>query len=277
MNVEIAAMLVTTSLLGGCARAPSPLTPQWEGSIGTPSLGVLTHGVALPSTGDGYRWLRHDERHYGLPRFAAVLERVAGAVARERPGATLVVGDLSVARGGQLLPHFSHRTGRDVDLLLYVTTLDGAPVDSPGFVHFDADGLARDEKNDRFLRFDVEREWLLVKALLTDPEARAQWIFVNHMLEAMLVEWATARGEPSELVLRAERVMAEPSPGGLHDDHIHVRTACAPEDVAGGCEPSGPQRPWLAFAPATDETAVEELVLEVARPIDASGATAGVD
>ncbi len=41
----------------------------------------------------------------------------------------------------------SHRTGHDADILLFVTTLSGAPVPSPGFVRFDTDGLAWDESN----------------------------------------------------------------------------------------------------------------------------------
>ncbi len=240
-----------TSLVGlllaaaSCTQAPSPLAPALSGSIGLPHRGVLTDAVEMPTGGAGYRFLRDNDRHYGLSRFANALTRAAARVDQERPGSRLVIGDLSVARGGRLLPHLSHRTGRDADLLLYATTLEGAPVESPGFVHFGPDGLAWDDKHQRFLRFDVEREWILVRALLEDPEARIQWMFANHAIEALLVEWARARGETTELVWRAEVVLLEPHPGGDHDDHIHVRSACSDDDVAHGCEPSGPERPWL--------------------------------
>jgi penicillin-insensitive murein endopeptidase len=148
-----------------CARAPSPLAPVWHGSIGNANAGVLVGGEELARDGAGLRWLRANDRHWGLPRFAEAIERAATAVSRERPGAVLYAGDLSTRHGGgPLLPHFSHRSGVDADLLFYVTTLDGAPVESPGFVHFGADGIARDDAHGRFLRFDVEREWLLVKS-----------------------------------------------------------------------------------------------------------------
>lgn len=210
-----------------------------------PHRGVLTASAELPSEGEGHKWLRQDDRHHGLPRFVQAIERAAAAVARARPGAKLMVGDLSIRTGGRLLPHFSHRTGRDADLLLYMTTLDGAPVESPGFVHVGPDGLAWDEKGKRFLRFDVERTWLLVKTLVEDPEARVQWVFANRKVEAMLLEWARARGESGETLARAMDVLLEPHPGGAHDDHVHVRTACAPTELAAGCEHTGPRRAWI--------------------------------
>ena len=94
-------------------------------------------------------------------------------------------------------------------------------------MHFGADGLARDEAHGRWLRFDVEREWLLVRALLEDPEARIQWIFVSDVVQAMLLEWALARGDSAETIQRAQTVMLQPNPGGVHDDHLHVRTTCS--------------------------------------------------
>src|SRR6202000_1110926 len=119
---------------------------------------------------------------------AGAVARAAEAVSRDRAGGLLEVGDLSVRTGGgPLAPHFSHRSGVDADLLFYVTTVGGAPVESPGFVHFGADGLARDEAHDRWLRLDVERQWLLAKALLEDPQARIQWIFVSDVVQAQLL------------------------------------------------------------------------------------------
>lgn len=230
---------------------------------------MLAQGAELTRDGVGLRWLRGNDRHWGLPRFTQAIERAAREVALTRPGATLVVGDLSVrSGGGPLAPHFSHRSGVDADLLLYVMTLDGATIESPGFVHFGADGLARDEANHRWLRFDVEREWLLVKALVEDPDARIQWIFVSDVVSAMLLEWALARGDSFETIRRAQEVMHQPHPGGVHDDHLHVRTACSPEETAAGCEPRGPRRSWLAYdmpVPAEDN---EDLVLALLSPME---------
>jgi penicillin-insensitive murein endopeptidase len=235
-----------------------------------PHRGVLVGGVELSSDTQGLRFLRDNDRHWAIPRFTQALARAAAKVAAERPGSPpLTIGDLSVKTGGELMPHFSHRSGRDADLLLYMTTLDGVPVESPGFVHVGPDGLAWDEAHARFLRLDVEREWLLVKALVEDDDARVQWIFSNHVVEALVVEWAIARGESSDTVLRAVRVMLEPNPGGAHDDHVHVRTACTQEEIASGCEHTGPSREWLdgpADAGVGDSN--EELVVELLRPLE---------
>jgi penicillin-insensitive murein endopeptidase len=238
------------------------------GSIGMPHRGVLTEASELAREGDGFKWLRQDDRHYGVPRFVASIERAAATVARERPGGVLSIGDLSTKQGGQLLPHFSHRSGRDADLLLYLVTLEGAPVESPGFVHVGNDGLAWDDGGKRFLRLDLERQWLLVKTLVEDPDARIQWIFASRNVRAMLIEWARARGENAETIVRAMEVMLQPQPGGAHDDHVHIRTACTPAEITGGCEHTGPQRPWIAaldeFLPAV--LSDDELALELLRP-----------
>jgi penicillin-insensitive murein endopeptidase len=253
-----------------CARSPSPLAPVWNGSIGAPSDGVLREGAEIPPDAQGLEWLRHNDRHWGLPRFTEAIERAASTVACEREGGVLGVGDLSIRTGGgPLAPHFSHRSGVDADLLFYVTTLDGAPVESPGFIHFGADGLARDEAHARWLRLDVQRQWLLAKALLEDPEARIQWIFVSDVVQAKLLEWALARGDSPETIRRACEVMAQPSPGGVHDDHFHVRTSCSPDEVVEGCEAVGPRRPWLTYELQPLDESDEVLALDLLLPMAA--------
>lgn len=239
-----APLCVLAFATAACLRMPSPTFPGIEGSIGLPNRGTLAGGVSVPKAAPGLVWLRRDDRHFGVPRFVSALVRAAAAVARERPGAELAIGDLSRASGGALLPHFSHRSGRDADLLFFATTLEGEPVASPGFVSFGGDGLARDDANHRFLRFDVAREWLLVRQLMSDPDARVQWLFIHHTMRDMLLEWASARGEPPELIERVRAVMLEPNPGGAHDDHIHIRTGCTPSELRSGCEQGGPVRAW---------------------------------
>jgi penicillin-insensitive murein endopeptidase len=267
--------LLSGAALGssGCARAPSPLAPHWAGSIGLPHRGVLTKAAQLPTEGDGYRILADNERHFGTPRFVGAIQRAAAKVGHERPGSTLTIGDLSARHGGRISSHSSHRSGRDADLLLYMTTLEGVPATPSGFVHVGTDGLAFDEGDKRFLRFDVEREWLLVKALVEDPESRVQWLFVSKPVEAMLIEWARARGESGDTIVRAMDTLLQPGPPAQsHDDHIHVRIACDPDEVAAGCEPTGPARPWIASLdaaakPGSDPTTLE-LVQSLVLPID---------
>ena len=158
-------------------------------------------------------------------------------------------------------------SGRDADLLFFWTTVDGVPIADHGFLHVGADGLAFDDAGKRFVRFDLEREWILVKSLLLDPEARVQWFFVHENVKAMLLTWAKARGEPTELLWRAEQLMLQPNPGGPHDDHLHVRTACDADEIASGCEPFGPERPWLFVSPkAPSDESNDALAAELLRP-----------
>ena len=248
---------------------------------------MLTKARELPAKGAGYHTLSANERHFGTPRFVAAIERAAAKVGRERPGSVLTIGDLSAKNGGHISSHSSHRSGRDADLLLYMTTLEGVPITSTSFVSVGADGLAWDEPHQRFLRLDVERQWLLVKALVEDTEARVQWLFVSRPVEAILVEWARARGEPGETILRAMDAMLQPGPPAQsHDDHLHLRVACDPDEIVAGCEPTGPVRSWwnvadLAAAPPPGPTdnapSTIELVTSLMLPIDPQGpALAGV-
>ena len=130
----------------------------------------------------------------------------AANVARLRPNGTpLPICDLSGPEGGRLARHHSHQTGRDADLLFYSLTVDGRPW-RVQFTSFGPDGLSEAGKGS-FVRLDVEREWLLVRSLLTDPEAGVQWLFVARPIEALLVEYARARGEDQAVIWRAESVM----------------------------------------------------------------------
>lgn len=247
----------------GCSRTPSPLTPNIVGkSIGTPAHGVLRGGVQLPPSGPGWKWLRPvGGYYYGLPRLVRAIQQAAEQVQRERPGPPVLVGDLSAKTGGKIARHVSHRSGRDVDLLFYVTTPEGAPVENPGFLEFGPDGLAfvpAELGGPAYLRLDVERQWLLTKALLENPDANVQWIFVSEPIEALLIEYARARGEDPDLVFRALTVLKQPTGALPHDDHFHVRTACLPDEALAGCEGGGPYWAWLPQLPTLASTGNEE-------------------
>jgi penicillin-insensitive murein endopeptidase len=95
------------------------------------------------------------------------------------------------------------------------------------------------------VRFDVDRNWRLVRSLVENPEAAIQYIFVARWLEALLVEHALAQGVDLETVWRAQVVLRQPSDSAAHDDHFHVRIGCPPEEAVAGCEGGGPHRPWV--------------------------------
>ena len=238
-------------LLGGCFNTPTPLAPALHGTVGVPNRGVLTDAQELPVAGPGFVRFRAQSSHYfAQPRLVQALQSAAAEVALRFPGgAPLSIGDLSAKTGGRIPGHDSHRSGRDVDLLFFVTTPAGVPTTSPGFVRFEADGLAAVPGSTDYVRFDVDREWWLLRTLLTSRAVDVQFMFVCHELEALLIDHARALGEPSELIWRAETVLLQPSDSLRHDDHVHLRIACAPDEATAGCTGGGPRWEWLSPLP----------------------------
>lgn len=234
----------------GCMGSPTPLAPGLTGSVGVPHFGVLTGGAELPAQGQGFRrYRKFGEANFALPRLVQGIERAASSLEQAFPhGPRLVVGDLSARTGGKIPRHNSHRTGRDVDLLLFLKTPDGLPIESPGFVSLDADGFAH-LPDGRYVRIDVERQWHLVKALLEDEELGVQFMFLSRDLEAFLIEYALAKETDLALVWHAETVMLEPADSLPHTDHIHLRIACSPSEAVAGCSGGGPHWPWLEALP----------------------------
>jgi penicillin-insensitive murein endopeptidase len=243
--------IATGVSLTACFATPTPLAPGLRGSVGVPHHGVQTDAVELPRSGPGFvRYRPFGASYWGSPRLVQAVARAAAAVDRQMPGgAPLVLGDLSSPRGGQIPRHNSHRTGRDIDLLWYVTTPTGASVQNPGFVQVLEDGLAHVPERDEYLQLDLPRQWLLLKALLTDPEIDVQWLFCSAPVEALLIEYARARQEPPDLVWHAETVLLQPGDSLAHDDHIHMRVACRPDEMVAGCQGGGPHWEWLPPIP----------------------------
>jgi len=259
-------LLATSVLLGisGCISVPNPLAPNLHGSVGTPSRGVLTDSISLPMHGSGFVRIHDNDVHFGTPRLVSTLMYAADAVAKARPGTPrLVIGDISKKTGGHAQGHASHRTGRDVDILYFAMTPDGVPIESPGFVRFGPDGLGQVPHNaphlaGKWIRLDVEREWLLVKTLLQSPDAEVQWMFVAEPIQALLIEHARALGENPHLIWYAETVLHQPTDSEAHDDHMHLRLACSHDDELSGCE-GGPRWPFFDTVLPYEMTSDEEL------------------
>ncbi|MDX2055969.1 MAG: penicillin-insensitive murein endopeptidase [Polyangiaceae bacterium] len=238
--------LVALSLTSACFGSPTPLAPGLRGSVGLPHHGVQTGAVELPVSDEGFVRLRpKGENHWARPRLVTALREVAKNIVQAHPGPPLVIGDLGAEFGGRIPRHNSHRSGRDVDLLWFLKVPGGAPVQNPGFVHLGPDGLAPLYATGKYLELDVERQWLLVKELLSSPHIGVQFLFVSEPVEALLIEYARARAEPPELIWRAETVMLQPGDSAPHDDHLHLRIACTPEEMVEGCEGGGPYWQWL--------------------------------
>lgn len=258
------ALVSLAALSIGCVGTPSPLAPGLSGSVGIPQSGVQTDSAELPRSGKGFaRYRPHSPNYWGNPRLIQAVTRAAASVSERLPhGAPLLVGDISSRHGGKIPGHRSHRNGRDIDLLYYVTTPSGAPIRSPGFVALESDGLGRIPETDDYIRLDVERNWLLIRELVSAPELGVQWLFMSRDVEALIIDYAIARDDDPELVWYAETVMLQPADSTPHADHIHMRIACTPDESVLGCEGGGPYWPWLPTLPALgalDATALDEI------------------
>jgi penicillin-insensitive murein endopeptidase len=100
---------------------------------------------------------------------------------------------------------------------------------------------------------------------LSSSRAPVQRLYASHELEALLIDYARARGEDAALVWHAEMVLAEPGDSAPHDDHFHLRVACTREQAIGGCDGGGPYWDWLPALPELEaieaEVAAEELLV----------------
>jgi penicillin-insensitive murein endopeptidase len=183
---------------------------------------------------------------YGTWELVQLLERAARRVTFRVPGAKLSLGEISRASGGRIDGHRSHESGRDVDIGFYTMRADGSPYYTYAFAEIDARG--RGMAPNQYLRFDDARNWELVAKLLSDGDARVQYIFVASHLKQRLLDEAQRRGAPASLIERAKVTLVQPAHGNPHRSHFHVRIYCAPADRS-VCQDRAPFWPWYPGTP----------------------------
>ncbi|MEM6962426.1 MAG: penicillin-insensitive murein endopeptidase [Myxococcota bacterium] len=243
-------MLVGFIFFGfGCWAWGSPASEN--ASVGYTSYGLLFGGTKLPDRGPGFVRARPGEStRFGTDELVGLVGRAAAAVARAYPGSALLrVGDLSGPSGGRHPRHGSHRVGRDVDLIFYVTDAMGRTTRGRGWLAFDRFGVAREPSMDAhdgaIFFFDDARNWHLVRTMVLDPEAHVQWIFVSQGIKARLLAYGAAHESDPEALFRAAWVLHQPLRGNPHADHFHVRIACTTRQKMLGCIDRKPQWPWM--------------------------------
>jgi penicillin-insensitive murein endopeptidase len=218
-------------------------------SIGRTTRGRLIGGVPLQETENVKYRSGGPAQRYGTTEMIATLERVGAHVARAVPGARLSIGDISRPRGGRFSPHRSHRNGRDVDISFYWLDAEGNVAYPDRFVTATPEGASRDAELG--LRFDDARNWELVSALVSDQEARAQYLFVARFVKERVIAEGRRRGAPDWLIERVETVLHQPSRGGAHRDHFHMRIYCS-EDDRPRCVDEAPYHAWLTAPPPAE-------------------------
>jgi murein endopeptidase len=124
----------------------------------------------------------------------------------------VVIGDISRKGGGQLYPHMSHQTGRDIDL---------------GYV------LRRDHARKRiggqsYADLDVARTWALVQAFIDTRQV--VYVFIDYRIQEQLYDYAREHGVPQR---ELDELFQYPHGRGRahgiirhwpsHRHHFHVR------------------------------------------------------
>jgi penicillin-insensitive murein endopeptidase len=232
--------LPLVAVLAGCAEL-GVVSDGTTISVGKPSRGYLIEGVRLPDRGDGFVtrevWRARDNR-FGTDELIDLLTGVAHRMHGQVRDVKLVVADLSGKGGGERSAfHRSHQSGRDADLLYYMRDASGQPFEPDGMHVFNAAARASDGSG---LTVDVPRTWLLIRELVTAPEAPVQWVFMYEPLARRLLEHAQQIGEPEAVIARARKTLKQPGDSARHDDHLHVRVYCSAADRAYGCVDIGP-------------------------------------
>jgi penicillin-insensitive murein endopeptidase len=218
-------------------------------SLGGPGHGKLTGSVRLPDSGPGFLHnpKRPDEARYGSVELVQAIVKAAAVVERELPGSVLVVQDLGLENGGPIRQHGSHQSGRDADILFYSLDTQGQPLQSVG-VPIDPDGKGWDFKDlsvaedDQAVRLDAPRTWRFVQAMLQGDGERVQRIFLVEHVRRMLLAQAERAHAPADVRERFADLTCQPDTP--HDDHMHVRVFCSPEDIGKGCLDKPPLYPW---------------------------------
>ncbi len=237
----LAAALVLAA--SGCA-ALGVIDDGTSVSMGQANGGGIRRPARLPDDGDGWRvpsrWSERGLR-FGTDELVQMVVDVSRRVALETRGSQVTVADLSPRRGGGSQWHRSHQSGRDVDLVFFVKDGAGAAVLPEAMRHFGPDGKTIDDAEYGGVGwvFDVERNWLLVRALLEYRWTRIQRVFLFRPLIDALLAHAREIGEPETLIERASLVLMQPGDSAPHDDHMHVRVVCSAADRAYGCTDYG--------------------------------------
>lgn len=187
-------------------------------SVGYPDRGTLVGAVPMLE-GPGRSLRAIPWKRWGTAHTVTTMDRLFRRWHRIEPKYPILVGNMSVRRGGRLSPHKSHRSGRDADL---------------GYVQ--KRGLYK-EYNWRVMsarNLDVARTWKLLQTMLAS--GRVERIFMDAGLERLIYRYARRHPGKYRRYLRkwfssakgSRKAVIQPARG--HRDHMHVRFRCAPAD-----------------------------------------------
>lgn len=194
-------------------------------SIGDTNGGRLRKATRLPASDDYF--IRRPHRAFGAQHTVQYVQRAVSAVKREFPKVhALAIGDLSEREGGKITRHASHQNGRDVDLgFFFKKKPEGYP---QSFV-------VATNKN-----LDFAASWALLMAFVEAAEepGGVEKIFMSYSTQRLFYKWARKQGiSKAKLGKIFQYPRGRSHAEGLvrhepgHDEHIHVRFQCPPDDA----------------------------------------------
>jgi penicillin-insensitive murein endopeptidase len=214
----IATKLTPAKILFGAAKEPANLATR---SIGFYARGCLAGAQPLPVDGPAWQAMRLSRnRMWGHPSLVKFIEKFAKDAKAKDGWPGLLVGDMSMPRGGPMpFGHASHQVGLDVDIWykpmperqLTAEEREKIPMET-----FLLDGGHVDPKV-----WSPDYAKLLRRAVSYPEVAR---IFVNPAIK----KWLCDNVKEDRAFLR------KITPIMGHDDHFHVRLVCPADNP--GCE-----------------------------------------
>ncbi len=204
--------------LFAAAKEPANLATR---SIGFYAKGCLAGGTPLPVNGPAWQVMRISRnRNWGHPSLIRYVERFA-TDAKEKDGwPGLLVGDLSMPRGGPMpYGHSSHQVGLDVDI--WYKPEPGHELTGEERESMKMESFLLDPGHVNPTVWKPEYAQLLRRAVSYPEVAR---IFVNPAIKKWLCD--NVKGDRGFLT-KITPIMG-------HDDHFHVRLVCPGNNP--GCE-----------------------------------------
>jgi LysM repeat protein len=163
---------------GGLAPDFLPPEPKAAARATKASGGGPRASVATVLPHSEHLLIKRPRAAYGTAKTIELVQRAVSQYGRAHPsGPKVVVGDISRKGGGQLAPHASHQTGRDIDLGYVVRS-----------------GPAKRVGGKSYANLDVARTWALIEAFLDTKQV--VYVFVDYRLQEQLYEHAKAQGVP---------------------------------------------------------------------------------
>lgn len=198
-----------------CSRQLDAQESEKAQAIGYYTAGCIKNADALPANGTGYQVIRlNRKRYYGHADLIQYVQSLAQEVAINLR-ATLLIGDLSMLRGGPLPDdHNSHQIGLDADILFWQH-----PIATKRIL---ADREREKIEPISLLTPDLaaidESRWGLIHGeilKLAASSEKVERIFVNPVIKRRMCH-----------TYRDENWLRKIRPWWGHDGHFHVRLRC---------------------------------------------------